>query len=799
MLTVFTDDLDFPPLSTPTRTAAAHLLDEPRRPTPPYPPGLEGLGQATISVQSQSETRRSTPTVPPGLSKPTALPDLEGGPASRPASRPSSRASFRRTASGITPALPLRPSTPVRAIKSEAKDDEAKAAAEQTPTKGIPSDAVSGLTADAKPSLKSVSEQGVVDSGAAPMAKPVDPETPKSDAAAVSSKAEPIGPKIGENVRDKSQNATTSTGAAVGPQVSAEKPQPSGDVLSEVASAGSMAVPSSTMSTGKQEAGKRKHPGKLDITAAVTKCDQAAAAASTSTSIDTGTPSRKDRVVSQTPSSISRPTSPGAYIDSPARRSAPRTLRVVQTPKVETPPVMPFSTPPLPTTFEKRLPSRQPSVASINPPGTPSSEHISDNISMTSTSLSRANSPPPPGGKVGSAPVRTKTKSQMKKERQERAKAIEEEKKAEDTEKTPIEEPAQEAIVSRKKKTRKEKAPSKKATTATNTPAPSRPASPGPKDKDIDEPAKTTQPPPARNEVKPPVATPTKAAPEPMRPLQSPHEPSPPPTPFLTAASLLAEIRSESPNIQKCIDTLCRPPEKSSAFYKATQNILPKDLANPASRNLDSKLNLDQREVEALLKGTVPAVHYGGGDNRIWDRGCITPSGAHLRALTQELEQRFLELERALRNAPEELRFRPQRVQGDVKFPSIDLESLKRGFENAGGRGVSVMEQMVQDGSTMKKGAFLVDEASKYINEFVMPPATPPPQAPSVRSALPSQIAGQAIAGAQQGVLEGAGAVPSVEAAERALNDARRAAEDKENALKRVVKRNRRLAGLSAG
>ncbi|EMC99739.1 hypothetical protein BAUCODRAFT_348426 [Baudoinia panamericana UAMH 10762] len=552
----------------------------------------------------------------------------------------------------------------------------------------------------------------------------------------------------------------------------------------------------------KDEGSKRKHPGKLDITAAVnqTQDEPSAVVASSSKEIptDVSTPSKPQVPMSRTPSIASKPESPG--VSSPAIKSAPRTLRVVQTPKAETPPPQPFSTPALPTPGSGiKLPSRQPSVASINPPGTPSSEQISisDNISMTDTSLSRANSPPPGAtsslttGMVGSAPVRTKTKNQLKKERQERAKAIEEEKaKQDDTVKPPMPEELthQEAIISRKKKAKKEKEPKARPTKvreitemAETTPTASRPVSPGQKAAVQEE----SQVPKVER-----VATPVKAPmPAPPPPIPAPHEPSPPPTPTLTAASLLAELKAQAPEIQKCIDSLFRTP--TSAHFKANQNISSKDLHNPAFWKSDWKINLTKDEVEALLRGTVPAVHYGGQDGRVWDRGMVTPSGAHLRALTEELEARFLDLEKALREMPEDLRFHPSKPQNEIKFPNIDLEALKRSFDNASTRGPSVMEQMVQDGVPLKKGAFLVDEASKYINEFVMPPATPPPSAAGARSGQQTQAGTVAPVNPEQQIVQ-----HSLEIVERQLLEAKRIAEENEGRLKKLIKKNKRLLGL---
>lgn len=428
----------------------------------------------------------------------------------------------------------------------------------------------------------------------------------------------------------------------------------------------------------------------------------------------------------------------------------------------------------------------------MNPPGTPSSEHvsISDNISMTSTSQSRANTPPPPGGsRVGSAPIREKTKSQQKKDRQERAKAKEEEEKAKLMKNGNViaEEPAQEAIVSRKKKSKKEKEPKPpkpkepaqkiEPATANTTPTVSRPVSPGPKETE----------PQAKNEapIPPPVQT--------SMPMQSPHEPSPPPTPTLSPAQIVAELRAAQPEIQKALDSLFRT--SGAASLKPGQNILPKDLANPASWKTDFNIKLTKDEVEALLKGTVPAIQYGGEEGRIWDRGMVTPSGAHLRALNQELERRFLELEGALQGMPEELRWRPTKPQNETRFPAFDLEALKREFENVGARGVSVMEAMVQDGSSMKKGAFLVDEASRYINEFVMPPVTPPPGVGGGSNAGKQQAAG----GAQQQVSAMQAEIvpaPSVDIAERQLQEGKRASEEKESSLKKQMRKNKKALGM---
>jgi len=797
---ILEDDADFPPLaefSTPSRRPSFSSLpqfQESRRSTPAIPPGLE----------SEVASRRGTPTIPPGFSKPpTALPDLEGT-----GSRPSSRASMRRAASGhIVPAIPLRPGTPgatatattSRAASPSKKGDDD--IVHETPTKK------SRVAASRVLDQAKISKDAEIDAEASkpipkenekPAAKLGPIKAPRSVADVVKSKKEdkevigeskaavadaieqalPLKSKKGKAAEEK-KSVIPSASQPIKEPLQTQKEEPK-------------AVPATPAKTEiKADATKRKNLGKLDIAAAVEKQSQTTSTAPA----EIGTPNKQQRTISQPPSAPSIPASPSVGVSSPVIKTLPRTLRVVQTatPKTETPPAVPSASTPSAAAAGK-LPSRKPSVASMNVPGTPSSEHVSmsDNMSMTSASQSRANSPPVPGvSRVGSAPIREKTKSQQKKDRQERAKAKEEEEKARLLKGDAIaEEPAQEAIVSRKKKEKKEKAlkpvkakeiveKSEPVTTDT-TPTVSRPVSPGPQEKET--PVKVETPTPA------PIRTPS-------MPLQSPHEPSPPPTPTLSPAQIVAELRAAKPEIQKALDSLFRT--SGAASLKSGQNIIPKDLSNPASWKTDFNIKLTKDEVDALLKHAVPAIQYGGEEGRIWDRGMVTSSGAHIRALNQELERRFLDLEGALQSMPEELKWRPTKPQNETRFPSFDLEALKRDYENANARGVSVMEAMVQDGSSMKKGAFLVDEASRYINEFVMPPATPPPSVGGGSNSGRQQQNGsqqqqQQVPAMQTEIVP----PPTVEQAERQLQEARKASDEKETNLKKAMRRNKKALGL---
>ncbi|MCJ1477771.1 transcriptional repressor general negative regulator of transcription subunit 4 [Lambiella insularis] len=211
---------------------------------------------------------------------------------------------------------------------------------------------------------------------------------------------------------------------------------------------------------------KRQRPGRLDI----------AAAKDVSKRYLELTISPYDQPVLSTPNKASRnmvidvsqPNTPVTAASqssaSPApRQQPPRTIRVVQTPrgethKFESPVRAPASAVVVtPLTSVPHQLSRQPSISSVYQPDTPANETISDTVSLTSTSMSRPGSPPI--GKVGSAPIRLNTKSQQKKDRQARARRVEESRQSEEsaTNAALPDEQVQAPIVGRKKKTRKSK------------------------------------------------------------------------------------------------------------------------------------------------------------------------------------------------------------------------------------------------------------------------------------------------------------------------------------------------------
>ncbi|KAJ1338297.1 CCR4-NOT transcription complex subunit 4 [Microdochium nivale] len=155
----------------------------------------------------------------------------------------------------------------------------------------------------------------------------------------------------------------------------------------------------------------------------------------------------KSQLSSALPSAVSTPTLSTANTSSPQARAAPKTLRLVQTPKTETPPAI--SPAALATIRAAGI------GGSNNRPAAPAHEINSETASMVSASVSASRtSSPPPISRIGAAAVRTTTKSQQRKERKEASKKA----VAQIAETTPVEAEVEIApILGRKKKQKKEK------------------------------------------------------------------------------------------------------------------------------------------------------------------------------------------------------------------------------------------------------------------------------------------------------------------------------------------------------
>ncbi|KEQ73217.1 hypothetical protein M436DRAFT_46854 [Aureobasidium namibiae CBS 147.97] len=777
---------------------AAHLssdlFDEPGRSTPPVPPGLEGLGQSLPSLDLDDEDdvpRRSTPSIPPGFTAPVIAPPKDDSATSLPTSRSSSRASLRRGNSQILPAVPVLSGTPSRAptpLRHESRPFANIIDEFATPTKRGRSeshlanveyaennDTAPGAEVEtpSKAELKAEKAEAKRAKRADKLAKKEAERLEKAEkaAAAAHAAAEAIAQK---NAAEKLEKA-----AAPQAKVSETQPAPPGASKEEKTQAAFKTVdlvkdltPAEAAAAAKSAAGetvsKKKHPGKIDITAAVLKGGEVP------TSV-TSTPVKAENIP-RTWNTIttSRPQSPSIASDSARKVTAPRTLRLT----TAVPPPAPVVAPAIRTlpATASRLPSRQPSIASIQPPGTPGSEHVSDDISVTSTSLSRANTPPPPtSSRVGSAYVRQNTKSQQKKLRQEKARQATEEILTKDVQ--TIVEPIQEAITSRKKKSKSAKPATPAAATPTAvTPVPSRPASPKMKAKP-EEPPKVEKP---ATPVK--VETPPPPPPAPVTPVKAP---TPPPPAALTPASLIAELRSEHGSLAGAFDAFFRPFAQTVAHYKPTQQPTSADLT-PENAIPPHQPELQKEDIDVLLSGNAwrPMTDE---QQRLWERLVISPSGTIIRHMEPQLEERFLAMEAMNRQLPENLRFHPiqhSNTPTDVDFPAVDINVLRREFEGASNgnrhRSANAMEKAVEEGS--KKGSFLVDTAGKYVNEFIMPPV--PLSPPSEKTVKEEQQRDK-------------NHIVSVEDLERRLTEARRFADDKEAGLRRLVKRNRKVIGLT--
>ncbi|KAL6714286.1 transcriptional repressor general negative regulator of transcription subunit 4 [Lecanora helva] len=445
-----------------------------------------------------------------------------------------------------------------------------------------------------------------------------------------------------------------------------------------------------------------------------------------------------------------------------ARSSQPRTIRVAPTGKAE------ISSPGVASSKQA---SRRASLSSTHHPATPTSERNSDSISFTTTSVSRANSPPP--SKVGSAPIRQVTKSQQKKERQARAKQIEGSSKAEEPPVPKVEE-EQAPIIGRKKKTKKQKSQG----TADSTPTATRPTSPVNKEDMADE------------EPAPGPATPLKeskngsanAAVIDSQPSETPSnsatpaasEQQPKPTP-LSAQSIISSLIKSGDISASVVDRLFKNPAPGlNHRFEPIEPDYPPDHPNygPTEEQLHSLI--DKGEAIDVVKG--PNHHV-----------IILPSGAgkkdghgekrlQIAGMTTAQATRYLELRKSLLSrgeTPTTTGIDPNATQ----LVDIDAAISKH------------REQRGEAGDTMK-----------LVNPFLLTPATTnnTNTITNNRATTTTTTTGAQHENITQRLL---GAAPtaaekkqmSVSEAEGVLAQARKETESLEKRLAGLVKRNRRL------
>ena len=426
--------------------------------------------------------------------------------------------------------------------------------------------------------------------------KPVVPVLPAS-----SSKATPMQ----KGLPQPEQADSTDFDAHSLPEASVEPKPREGGVLSSMSEATTASkVNETSLPKSSKSADKKSRPSKLDITAV-----------NNATSIEQDSTKTAEAMSGPGPSQPPTPATAVSQVSgsSAVRSNQARTVRVPPLPKAEPVPASP-------AVSHTNTSKRRPSVTSIDRPGTPASEKPWDDMSFASTTLSRANSPPPT--KVGSAPVRQFTKNQQKKERQARAKQAEEASKVEEPP-AKVAEPMQAPIIGRKKKAKKEKTQG----TADSTPTATRPTSPVPKEEELIE--DKAEPVTPNREAKKPASKMTADTKE-------PDTPSSPATPAsndhqrssLSAASIFASLL-RSGELSSTVSELFKSfPGLNHRFEGLELDLAAADDSMVSDSQMHS---LDQGEAIAIQKS--PNNHV-----------IVLPDRSALRGLTAAQAARYLEL-----------------------------------------------------------------------------------------------------------------------------------------------------------
>lgn len=355
-----------------------------------------------------------------------------------------------------------------------------------------------------------------------------------------------------------------------------------------------------------------------------------------------------------TSASGSRPNTPLTSVSRVSDSSAPRqprVLRVVDTTKSEA--LASASHPASSVTHTGKADPRKPSLSSLSRPDTPGDFGSEGDVNV-STSASRANSPPA-SSRIGSAPVRSMTKSQVKKERKQKAKEADAKKQEEAA--AQAEEHVQAPITGRKRKTKKTPAASAEPSTS---PAPE-PVAATNKAKDVDETAEKTE-----------------------QKLESTKKPKQKEIPKKDAKSTAEKVpagdkkSTEAWRSQNTLEQMLKDSEASgvpvkelfsertsplqtllSQLYKSgALDLSNHPLFNPSNLNqrfdmkclsedydvLKHPIELTDEHRKALLRGE--PVRINSDSAQLKDRCLISPRGCVLHHLSREEEDRYLALEK---------------------------------------------------------------------------------------------------------------------------------------------------------
>lgn len=408
------------------------------------------------------------------------------------------------------------------------------------------------------------------------------------------------------------------------------------------------------------------------------------------------------------------PTPTTASVASPLARTA-KTLRLVSTPKAETP-----STP-ANAGMTSVSGSAARSIASISVrPETPASEMISDSASIVSASVSASRTSSPPPSKIGSAPVRVTTKSQQRKARKEQLKKETAAVAAQPIKSDPSEEIG--PIIGRKKKQKKEKEKEKEKPSTTNTnvtPTVSRPETPAQKEKE-------TPPPPPTKEVKEvkeesstyrSTANETTTLTDDASPIKTRGAKETPKSDAVSTPRTLPTPGTIFQDLQKSglvpekIDDLPLFKPTSTGFEKSRNDHSNAAARENAARNAmtPTKSIVTDEDQAALLAGHPVRKMIDGV------RILLTPNGDCIRNLTEEEEDRFLELQaRIAETASSPAAFVSSRHEAGGGFSLIKGRAVPNGppgyFPQAPGQYPTDPVNKIQR-----------EEAIYYINQYVLP------------------------------------------------------------------------------
>ncbi|PNH46934.1 hypothetical protein VD0002_g8997 [Verticillium dahliae] len=653
---------------------------------------IQGFGSSRAST--------ATPGPPPGL----GLSHRHPSPAIR-----------TTLAAPVVPAMlqqPARVATPTATKTQTLASVVGSVTPDQTPRKKVPGSEAkknikalaveSGLSKDIAASSPALRSKKLLQEEDFPALDAVKSPAPKTIAPAVPAV---LTPKTAVTPSKKPQTETKETKASSEPKADSE-PVPS--TPSKVTESLKSLAKSPIKPTSK--AADSKPAPVLNIAAAV-KAAQAKTSAEAST------------VSSDKADSAAFPALPppsAASVSSPSVKAAPKTLRVVNTPKAEVPPTLPMS---------GTLNAATRALSGVHRPDTPGSHDISDTASVVSTSISVSRTSSPPPSRIGSAPVRTNTKSQQRKARKEANKvaAIVEAAK-------PVEPEEHAPILGRKKKVKKEKAAKITEKKASAAAAATATAAAESKTEETD----STPVPPKRSESekqdqKAKAGNTANASQEKGKGKEKAVAPSPKNTPKPVSPEPAAPVAEESKDVGENPKTT---PEyvfnelvSSGMSFAADMLQLLKPVNDQSNRGGDraaaaaadtnnpppsTKSIVTEKDHAKLLSGKPVRKVIDG------HRVLITPNGDCLRHLTEQEEQNYLFYQKrvALMTDEPDAFVAPRHFPRGGGFSLIKGRAVPNGVPSFFPPPPSQQQRLFADDPVNKLQR---EEAISYINQFVLP------------------------------------------------------------------------------